>query len=66
MNIWFSSDFHYHHKNICSGTSKWGDESRTRPFETLEDMDNTIVEHINKKVKPTVFDKLQNELDRLF
>lgn len=51
QNIWFSSDFHYHHKNICSGTSKWGDESRTRPFETLEDMDNTIVEHINEKVK---------------
>lgn len=58
-NIWFSSDFHYHHKNIVRGTTSWlNDESkgqasvnRTRDFNTLEEHDETIVNNINQLVK---------------
>ena len=48
--IWFISDTHYNHVNICRGTSKWGDKSRTRDFETLEKMNNAIIKSINDVV----------------
>lgn len=48
--IWFISDTHYNHANICKGTSKWGDKSQTRDFETLEEMNNSIVKSINDVV----------------
>lgn len=47
----FSSDFHFGHKSICSGTSRWEDKSACRVFESVEDMDNTIIENINNQVK---------------
>lgn len=49
--IYFSSDFHYGHKNIVAGVSEWEDKSRCRPFKTLEEHDKTLVENINKVVK---------------
>lgn len=50
-NIFFCSDPHYNHKNICEGVTDWpkgGD--KTRKFETLEDMNSTIIKNINNKV----------------
>lgn len=55
MNIWFTSDTHYGHKNICRGTSEWEKKEdtgqRTRDFETLEEMNDAIVNGINNYVK---------------
>ena len=51
QKLFFTSDTHYHHKNICRGTTNWtGDLDATRPFETLEEMDDTIVNNINEVV----------------
>ena len=53
---WLVSDTHYGHKNICRGVTDWrlpnGDipiES-TRPFSSIEEMNNTIVDNINNVV----------------
>lgn len=59
-NIWFTSDTHYNHKNICRGTSSWlsergkGESSMqsTRDFNTLSEMNNAIVKGIHSVVKP--------------
>ena len=48
----FSSDFHYGHKNIVRGTSEWDDVSRCRNFETMEEHNQTLVNNINKTVGP--------------
>jgi calcineurin-like phosphoesterase family protein len=48
-NIWFFSDPHYSHKNMCRGTSSWSVEN-TRNFATVEDMDTAIVNNINSVV----------------
>lgn len=50
--IWFTSDTHYAHSNICYSTSKWPDkENSTRKFDSIEQMNRTIVENINKYVQ---------------
>lgn len=49
--IWFTSDTHYNHKNICRGTSEWESKDSTRPFNTLEQMNNFIVNSINDYVQ---------------
>lgn len=54
--IFFTSDTHYGHTNICRGVSNWRDENgnvpihQTRDFETLEQMNDKIVESINSTV----------------
>lgn len=51
-NIWITSDTHYAHKNICYGVSEWEDKERSaRRFDTLEEMNSTIVGQINNFVK---------------
>lgn len=60
MDIWFTSDTHYNHKNIVRGTTDWaGDPTkgaasvqRTRDFNTLEEHNDAIVKNINAVVKP--------------
>lgn len=42
------SDSHYSHTNLCRGISSW--KSGYRDFDTLEEMDNTLVDNINGKV----------------
>lgn len=54
--IYFTSDTHYGHENICRGTSKWEARSEedfqqnTRDFKTLEEMNDAIVDGINSVV----------------
>lgn len=53
QQLFFTSDTHYNHANICRGVTKWtGDiEKYTRPFTTLEQMNYVIVDEINFVVK---------------
>jgi calcineurin-like phosphoesterase family protein len=50
-NIFFTSDTHFHHKNIVKGTSSWTDPSRCRDFSTLEEHDEKLIANINAVVK---------------
>ena len=48
--IWFSSDWHFSHKNITGPTvSKW--KSGYRDFKSIPEMNDTIFNTINKYVK---------------
>lgn len=49
-NIWFTSDLHFYHKNICRGTSGWGAKENTRNFDSVEEMSDSIINTINSKV----------------
>lgn len=54
--VWFISDSHYGHTNICRGVSRWKDENGnvpelgTRPFKNLNEMNDAIVNNINNVV----------------
>ena len=54
--IFFTSDTHYGHTNICRGVSNWRDENgnvpigQTRDFKSLDHMNDYIVNSINSKV----------------
>lgn len=50
-DIWFCSDPHYNHKNLCRGVSSWSKENYTRDFKTLEEMNESLVRNINDSVK---------------
>ena len=53
QKAFFTSDTHFHHKNICEGLSDWDREKNAhqfRPFNTLEELDKTLVENINSTV----------------
>ena len=57
-NIFFTSDTHFHHKNIVRGTSEWlleenkGPTSfeRTRDFNTLEEHDEVIINSLSSQI----------------
>lgn len=50
--VWFTSDTHYNHANICKGTTQWDREgdNHFRDFETLEKMNSVLVNNINTLV----------------
>ena len=51
QDIFFTSDTHINHKNICRGVTSWtGDLNRTRDFDDLEKMNSTIIDNINRRV----------------
>ena len=51
QKIWFTSDTHFDHKNICSATTNWvGAENLTRKFSSLDQMNDELVTSINNKV----------------
>lgn len=51
QKIFFFSDPHYHHLNICSATTTWTDSADlTRKFDSIEDMNDCIVNNINAAV----------------
>mgnify|MGYP003704315713 CR=1 FL=1 len=47
QQIWFTSDTHYSHTNIVRGVSRWTDLDKTRDFDTVEHMNDVIVNNIN-------------------
>ena len=60
-NIWFTSDSHYSHNNICAGISNWlvslmEEDYQTqngdcRDFKTLTEMNDAIINGMNNYVK---------------
>jgi calcineurin-like phosphoesterase family protein len=56
QKLWFTSDTHYGHTNICRGVSNWKDFNgnvpikQTRDFKTLYHMNDAIVKSINNVV----------------
>jgi calcineurin-like phosphoesterase family protein len=51
QSLFFTSDTHYGHTNICRATTRWTDaDNVTRDFESLEHMNTTIVDNINEVV----------------
>lgn len=54
--IWVTSDTHYGHANICRGVTKWRTPDgsipidETRDFDTIEQMNEVIVNNINSVV----------------
>lgn len=52
-NVFLTSDSHFQHKNICAGTTSWTNEqgeistSGCRDFETIEDMNQAIIEGLS-------------------
>lgn len=58
QGIFFSSDFHWSHANICRGTSTWksfedgSSHQSVRDFDTVEEMNAAILKGINDKVGP--------------
>ena len=50
QNIYFTSDTHYNHTNICRGVSSWTSGRGTRDFHSLGEMNDAIVAGINSVV----------------
>ena len=50
QKLWYTSDTHYAHANICSATTKWADPVTCREFKTLEHMNAHLVGNINEVV----------------
>ena len=49
QRLFFTSDTHYGHSNICRATTNWTDsDSVTRDFKSLEHMNDTLV---NRNIK---------------
>lgn len=57
QNVFFTSDTHYGHTNIVRGITKWRDSkgnipNNVRNFDTLEQMNETLINNINYKINP--------------
>jgi calcineurin-like phosphoesterase family protein len=50
VKVWFTSDTHFNHTNICRGVSKWESHRGTRDFPNLSLMNEKIVHGINSVV----------------
>jgi len=51
QRLWFTSDTHYNHTNICRATTRWIDaDSVTRDFSSLEMMNEELIFWINQRV----------------
>ncbi len=50
QRLFFTSDTHYNHANICSATTKWNNPTTIREFKSLEYMNAHLVENINEMV----------------
>jgi calcineurin-like phosphoesterase family protein len=56
QKLFFTSDTHYNHKNLCRGVTNWRTENgeipvnQTRSFDTLEQMNDNIVASLNHLV----------------
>jgi calcineurin-like phosphoesterase family protein len=52
QKIYFSSDSHYSHRNICSATSNWEAGRGTRKFNSLNEMNDRLVYELNAALGP--------------
>jgi calcineurin-like phosphoesterase family protein len=50
QKLWFTSDTHYNHGNICSATTQWTNPVTCREFESLEKMNAHLIGNINENV----------------
>jgi calcineurin-like phosphoesterase family protein len=52
QRVFFTSDTHYNHTNICRGVSNWegNRENRTRDYDTLNQMNIDLIDNINMLV----------------
>lgn len=50
QRLYFTSDTHYNHANICSATTQWIDPVTCRDFKSLEHMNATLASNINEVV----------------
>ena len=50
QKLWFTSDTHYNHANICSATTQWSDPVTCREFISLEQMNSHLIANINEVV----------------
>lgn len=52
QKLFFTSDTHYNHANICRATTRWTTSSQFnfREFDSLEHMNQALVDNINSKV----------------
>ncbi len=50
QKLWFTSDTHYNHGNICSATTQWTNPVTCREFKSLEQMNAHLIGNINEKV----------------
>ena len=50
QRVFFTSDTHYNHTNICRGVSEWDGSRGTRDYNTLHQMNIDIVDSINMLV----------------
>ena len=50
--IFFCADTHFGHKNLVKGQTTWDDNSGCRDFKTVDEMNQALVDNINKVVKP--------------
>jgi calcineurin-like phosphoesterase family protein len=50
QKLWFTSDTHFSHANICSATTQWNPPHNCREFASLEEMNNALVNNINELV----------------
>lgn len=51
QGLYFTSDTHYGHTNICRGISRWPGGRGTRDYQTLEEMNRDLVDGINSRVR---------------
>jgi len=51
QRLFFTSDTHYNHSNICRATTNWANaDNLTRDFKSLDHMNTALVDNINNKV----------------
>lgn len=50
QKLWFTSDTHYNHANICSSTTTWTNPITCREFNSLEKMNAALVNNINELI----------------
>ena len=51
QRLFFTSDTHFNHSNICRATSRWSEvDNLTRDYKSLYHMNDTLVNNINEKV----------------
>jgi calcineurin-like phosphoesterase family protein len=49
--IWFSSDIHHFHKNLCFGETRWDNpELNCRMFDTTKEMSQHMIKQLNKYI----------------